>query len=115
MLWLATALMLALGTQGRPPNVSNPATQGDLRLWFESYEIGVNEFKKQDWSAAIKDLEAARQKRSQPGRAVITTGKSTVDYFPDYYLGIAYFNLKQYAQSNDAFNRIRIPMMLFAP
>ena len=107
MFLLAIGLILALSGQAQSPNQAAPPR--DLRTWYQAYDAGVAAFNKRDWPGAIASLERARQDKSSPGpgRKVFTTGNAFIDYLPDYYLGQAYYNLKQYAQAHDAFNRVK--------
>ena len=49
-----------------------------------------------NWTAAIADIEAAsRLGAPKPGRNVFFYGDVYRDFNPDYYLGVAFLNLKR--------------------
>ncbi len=53
-------------------------------------------------------MEAAKRAGApKPGRKIPFVGDRYTDFIPDYYLGIAYLNLKRYAESEKAFESVR--------
>jgi tetratricopeptide (TPR) repeat protein len=101
MALLTIAVMLAL-------HVQSPAAQGrDTRSWYQAYEEGKLALSKNNNSAAIASLEVAKQKGPKPGRSVNTYGDSVTNFNPDYYLGVAYLNLRQFAEADAAFKRVQ--------
>jgi hypothetical protein len=85
-----------------------PARRGDTRTWYQAYADGKRAFEQKNWQAAIDSLEASKRARApKPGRRIPFYGDVFDDYIPDYYLGIAYLNLKQYAQADQSFAAVR--------
>jgi putative ABC transport system ATP-binding protein len=64
--------------------------------WYEHYERAQQALAKQDWSGAIRELNLAIEKRSDPGARVKTYGLNFVDYHPYLDLAIAYGKLGQF-------------------
>jgi hypothetical protein len=86
----------------------NPARRADTRAWYQAYSDGTKAIQQGKWQEAIDSLEAAKRAGApKPGRKVPSYGDNFVDFIPDYYLGIAYLNLKQYAQADRAFGAVR--------
>jgi hypothetical protein len=85
-----------------------PARRGDTRTWYQAYADGKRAFEQKNWQAAVDSLEASKRARApKPGRRIPFYGDVFDDYIPDYYLGIAYLNLKQYAQADQSFAAVR--------
>ena len=86
----------------------NPARRADTRAWYQAYSDGTRAIQQGKWQEAIDSLEAAKRAGApKPGRKVPSYGDNFVDFIPDYYLGIAYLNLKQYVQADRAFAAVR--------
>ncbi len=66
--------------------------------WYESYDEAEKAIAGEDWSGAVRHLNAALAARPSSGANVRTYGMRFIDYFPYLKLGIAYFHLGQ----NDA-------------
>jgi tetratricopeptide (TPR) repeat protein len=64
--------------------------------WYEHYDRAQQALAKQDWSGAIRQLNLAIEKRSDPGTRVKTYGLNFVDYHPYLDLAIAYGKLGQF-------------------
>ncbi|HEY7292178.1 MAG TPA: hypothetical protein VH583_20245, partial [Vicinamibacterales bacterium] len=93
--WIVLAMVVALQSSA-PPQAQQRA---DTRTWYEAYADGRRAFQQGNWQAAIDSLEASKRAAGapKPGRRVPFYGDVFDDYIPDYYLGQAYLNLKQYA------------------
>jgi hypothetical protein len=103
MFALVLALFVAVQSAGQAP-----ARRGDTRTWYQAYADGKRAIDQKNWQAAIDSLEASKRARApKPGRRIPFYGDVYDDYIPDYYLGIAYLNLKQYAQADQAFAAVR--------
>jgi hypothetical protein len=89
--------------------------RADTRAWYQAYADAQRNIQQRNWQGAIADLEAAaRLNAPRPGRRVLFTGDVYRDYNPDYYLGVAYLNLKRYAEADSAFERVK-QAQLIAP
>jgi tetratricopeptide (TPR) repeat protein len=64
-------------------------------LWYQHYEKAQEAMKRQEWEAAVNELNQAIQRRGDSGARVRTYGMRTTDYFPYLDLGVAYLNLEQ--------------------
>lgn len=64
--------------------------------WYKDYEAGMDSLKKGQNQAAIGRFQSAISKKSDEGTSIKFYGMKFDDYFPHYYLGLAYFNLKNY-------------------
>jgi hypothetical protein len=87
---------------------SAPAQQPrDTRTWYQAYADAQRHVKEQRWTAAVFDIETAlRQGAPKPGRRVRFYGNLYEDFNPDYYLGVAYLNLRRYNEAHRAFQRV---------
>jgi hypothetical protein len=63
--------------------------------WVDPYDKGTDAIKNQKWTEAVADLTQAIAADSHAQANKITEGVYHEDYFPYYYRGLAYFNLKQ--------------------
>jgi hypothetical protein len=85
-----------------------PARRPDTRTWYQAYADGKRAFDQKNWQAAVDSLEASKRAGApKPGRKIPFYGDVYDDFLPDYYLGVAYVNLKQYAQAERAFAAVR--------
>lgn len=64
-------------------------------LWYQHYQKAEEALQRQEWKAAVEELNQAIQRRGDSGARVRTYGMRTTDYFPYLGLGIAYVNLGQ--------------------
>jgi tetratricopeptide (TPR) repeat protein len=64
--------------------------------WQKDYEAAMDLIKKNQWQAAIPKLQAAINDKPDEGSNIKFYGMKFSDYFPHYYLGWAYFNMKNY-------------------
>jgi hypothetical protein len=103
MVALLLALFVAAQSAGQAP-----ARRNDTRTWYQAYADGKRAFDQKNWQAAIDSLEAAKRARApKPGRKIPFYGDVYDDYLPDYYLGMAYLNLRQFTQADQAFAAVR--------
>jgi hypothetical protein len=103
MVALLLALFVATQSAGQ-----SPARRNDTRTWYQAYADGKRAFDQKNWQAAIDSLEAAKRARApKPGRRIPFYGDVYDDYLPDYYLGMAYLNLRQFTQADQAFAAVR--------
>src|SRR5262245_46936945 len=103
--WIVLAMVVALESSAPPP----AQQRADSRTWYQAYADGRRAFQQGNWQAAIDSLEAAKRAAGapRPGRRVPFYGDVFGDYIPDYYLGLAYFNLRQYAAADRALDAMR--------
>jgi len=104
MSWIVLAMVVALQSAAPPAQ-----RRADSRTWYQAYADGRRAFQQGNWQAAIDSLEVAKQAPGapKPGRRIPFYGDVYDDYIPDYYLGLAYFNLKQYAAADRALDAMR--------
>jgi len=72
-------------------------------LWYQHYEKARQALERQQWEAAVDELNKAIQRRGDSGSRIRTYGMHTTDYFPYLDLGIAYLNLGQLDAALQAF------------
>jgi len=77
------------------------------QLWYQAYDAGVADVRRGAWDSAVQNLQAAKQRGPQPARRVVFYGDRVDTFNPDYYLGIAYLNLRRFADADAAFERVR--------
>ena len=100
------ALLLALFV-GAQSTAQAPARRNDTRTWYQAYADGKRAFDQKNWQAAIDSLEAAKRAGAEAGPKIPFYGDVHDDYLPDYYLGMAYLNLRQFTQADQAFAAVR--------
>lgn len=73
--------------------------------WYKDYEAGVDMVKKGQCDAAIPRLQAAVSQKPDEGSSIKFYGMKFADYFPHYYLGLCYFNTKDYTAALREFDQ----------
>ena len=81
--------------------------ESNALTWYQAYEVGVEAFRRGDLSSAIAHLELAKARGPTPGRSVRFYGKEVREFIPDYFLGLAFFNLRRFNEANAAFDRVQ--------
>ncbi len=61
--------------------------------WYEAYKQAIQAIEAKDWPTAESRLTVAKRLGPQPGKNIRAYGVHRVDFFPDYYLGVVYYNL----------------------
>src|SRR5437764_1310675 len=64
--------------------------------WYKDYESAMDLIKKNQFDAAVPKLQSAISQKPDEGNNIKFYGMKFGDYFPHYYLGLAYFNSKDY-------------------
>jgi len=64
--------------------------------WYKDYESAQKNIKKGQWGDAIPRLKAALSEKRDEANNLKFYGMKFDDYFPHFYLGLAYFGLKDY-------------------
>src|SRR5947207_12164025 len=64
--------------------------------WSEPYNKALDAIKNRKYQDAVPLLETAIKANAKPEAAKYIEGVVRVDYFPYYWLGVAYFELHQY-------------------
>lgn len=67
-------------------------------FWYQAYDAGIKAIKKKDWKTAETKLKIALSLESKKhGKGIDTYGfGNRIDYFPNYYLGVVYFEQGKY-------------------
>ena len=98
---LSILLVWQGATQSAPPRGA------DTRTWYQAYSDGKRALQQGNWQAAVDSLEAAKRAGApKPGRRIPFYGDVYDDFIPDYYLAIAYLNLKKYPEADRALNAV---------
>jgi tetratricopeptide (TPR) repeat protein len=85
-----------------------PPQRRDTRTWYQAYADAQRDVAQGRWQPAIDNVQAAlRLGAPKPGRNVHFYGDVYRDFNPDYFLGVAYLNLKRFAEADGAFERVR--------
>jgi hypothetical protein len=101
-------LALVIGALIATQSAAQAPPRRDTRTWYQAYAEGKRAFDQKNWQAAIDSLEASKRAGApKPGRKIPFYGDVYDDFLPDYYLGMAYLNLKQYVQADRAFAAVR--------
>jgi tetratricopeptide (TPR) repeat protein len=85
-----------------PPVASAQAAQDTTRAeksgnaetlpWYVNYETGLAYIESGDWLKAVESLRRALATDRHPREYARTYGMWFISYFPNYYLGVAYYN-----------------------
>ncbi len=71
------------------------ASPAQAALWYESYESAQTALDEGNWTEAIRQIELARDEKSDSSARARTYGMNFTSYFPYLKLGIAYYHLGQ--------------------
>jgi hypothetical protein len=71
--------------------------------WYEHYANAQQALEQEDWTAAVQQLNAALEKKGDPGARARSYGMNVVEYFPYFRLGVAYYHLGQFDAALQAF------------
>jgi tetratricopeptide (TPR) repeat protein len=76
-------------------------------MWYESYQDALKAIGNRKWAQAEEKLKAALRSGPAPGRGIRTHGVRVMDYLPEYYLGVVYFNQQRYADALEQFAKVQ--------
>src|SRR4029077_9434385 len=101
-------LLSALIASQSAAQAQAPGRRPDTRTWYQAYADGKVALDQKNGQAECDSLEASKRAGApKPGRKIPFYGDVYDDYLPDYYLGIAYLNLRQFTQADQAFAAVR--------
>src|SRR5579872_5215607 len=75
--------------------------------WYDPYQKGVKAFDAKNYQAAVGFLEQAVAADPKASANKYVEGVFRTDYFPYYYLGAAYLELRQYDKAQLNFNKAK--------
>lgn len=101
---------LSCGVRHDPRHVRDGKQYGVVKglfrdRWWNYYERGSSFAEGQFWVEAVSDYLKAIEQRDKDQRSARTYGMHFIDYFPHRELGIAYFELKRYAEAQTALEK----------
>lgn len=73
--------------------------------WYESYEKAKSSFERGEYSNAINLLQDCISQKPESKLRARTYGTAIIEYLPYYYLGLCYYNQKDYAEAVRWFER----------
>ena len=88
---------------------SAPAYAQNAKAWSEPYKSGQDAIKAGKYQEAVQFLETATKANSKAEANKRTEGVFSTDYFPYYYLGIAYYELHQYDKAKENLDKAASP------
>jgi tetratricopeptide (TPR) repeat protein len=71
--------------------------------WYEHYANAERALGQEEWTVAVRQLNAALEKKGDSGARVRSYGMNVVEYFPYFRLGVAYYHLGQFDAALQAF------------
>jgi tetratricopeptide (TPR) repeat protein len=71
--------------------------------WYEYYANAQQALEREDWTAAVQQLNAALEKKGDSSARARSYGMNVVEYFPYFRLGVAYYHLGQFDAALQAF------------
>ncbi|MBI4545585.1 MAG: caspase family protein [Gemmatimonadetes bacterium] len=86
--WTAISGILLLGLLAGADHVAAGADE----LWYVYYDRGLRAIERSDWDGAIAALDQALKKNKSSSLKARTYGMRFIRYFPQFYLGVAYYN-----------------------
>ncbi len=98
---VALLVVLATGAASHPPalRAEDP--------WYELYQNALKSIQSRKWSEAEKRLKAAMLSGPRPGRQVRMYGVRSIDYLPEYQLGLVYFNQRNYPDALEQLTKVQ--------
>jgi tetratricopeptide (TPR) repeat protein len=81
------------------------AVLAQANRWYEPYRQGVRAFEQQQWEEAVRLLERAAAVDGRQAANKYVEGTFRTNYFPHYYLGVAYLRLGRFEQAQAALGR----------
>src|SRR5262245_14343927 len=73
--------------------------------WAQPYQNGMRAFREGNYQLAITMFERAVAVDSKQAAGKYVEGVFRVDYFPYFYLGASYLELKNYAKAKENFDK----------
>lgn len=73
--------------------------------WYVEYDRAREAARKSDWPVVIATINQALKEKNTPQSDAKTYGVNFVDYYPYYYLGLAYYKLGRYTEAQSAFEK----------
>jgi hypothetical protein len=83
------------------------AVSGQASKWYDPYQRGLKALEAKSYQSAVMLLQQAVTADPKAGASKYVEGVFRADYFPYYYLGIAYLELRQYDKAQENFTRSR--------
>jgi tetratricopeptide (TPR) repeat protein len=83
------------------------AVSGQANKWYDPYQRGLKALEAKNYESAVMLLQQAVTADPKAGASKYVEGVFRADYFPYYYLGIAYLELRQYEKAQEYFTRSR--------
>jgi hypothetical protein len=71
--------------------------------WYEYYANAQQALEREDWTAAVQQLNAALEKKGDSSARARSYGMNVVEYFPYFRLGVAYYHLGHFDAALQAF------------
>ena len=75
--------------------------------WYDAYQKGLKAFDAKDYAMAITFLQQAVAADPKASANKYVEGVFRTDYFPYYYLGVAYLETRQYDKAQENFGKAR--------
>ncbi len=73
--------------------------------WYSAYESALEDISAGRWEQSVESLNQALELKPEPELNARTYGVWRSDYFPYYYLGLAWFNMGDYSRAVEFFDR----------
>src|ERR1019366_7508245 len=89
--------------------LSAPAYAQNAKAWSEPYKSGQDAIKAGKYQEAAQFFVTAIKANGKAEAHKRTEGVFSTDYFPYYYLGIAYYELHQYDKAKDNLDKAANP------
>src|ERR1700730_3194567 len=83
------------------------AVSGQANKWYDPYQKGLKALDAKNYESAVMLLQQAVTADPKAGASKYVEGVFRADYFPYYYLGIAYLELRQYDKAQEYFTKSR--------
>jgi tetratricopeptide (TPR) repeat protein len=83
------------------------AVSGQANKWYDPYQRGLKALEAKNYESAVMLLQQAVTADPKASASKYVEGVFRADYFPYYYLGIAYLELRQYDKAQENFTTSR--------
>src|SRR5207244_573411 len=87
--------------------VASTSAYAQSRRWADPYQAGVKAFESRKYAEAIPLLERAAAADPKSQQQKLIEGVFRIDYFPYYYLALAYAETKDWAKAKENLEKAR--------
>ena len=84
---------------------SAPLSNTAARPWWDTYDEALRAVDREDWNSALKSLQEVIAANPKSNAHARTYGMRFIEYYPYYYLGLAYYKRGEMEKALEYLNR----------